>query len=140
MFARRAINSTEAVPVTAEADGALRAYLSALICGELQQFNRLAGGMILLRSAEIVTNATTVVKNSAGLFAGLIATGAGTGWTATVYNNTAASGDIVIPSTAVALGKFTSTFIGAGEALVCSTGITVVTAGTTPGRLYALYV
>jgi hypothetical protein len=123
-------------------DGAIEVYLKSVLSGENASLGRMMGGMFALKSTPITTNATTVVTNAgsrAQAFLGLVATNAGTTWTATVYDNTAASGEIIVPSTAVALGRFTSGYYN-GDACLLNTGLTVVTAGTTPGSLYALYI
>ena len=63
-----------------------------LLTGELQQFNRLAGGPIVLHSA--VISADAAVVSGPCIFYGVKVVTAGT--SITVYDNTAASGTAVI--------------------------------------------
>jgi hypothetical protein len=88
----------------------------------------------------VSTNATTVIKNSPGVFAGIIVTGAGSAWTATVYDNNAASGTVLVPTTASLTVGGVTTGIPAGvSGIATQTGITIVTAGTTAGTLLVLW-
>ena len=119
-------------------NGAIEVYLKSTLAGENATLGRLMGGMFSLKSTAITTNATTTIAG-AKAFIGLVATNAGTTWTATVYDNTAGSGEVIVPSTAVALGRFTSTYYN-GDAAILNVGLTIVTAGTAAGSLYALYV
>lgn len=67
-----------------------------LLTGELQQFNRLAGGPIVLHSA--VISADAAVISGPCIFYGVKVVTAGT--SITVYDNTAASGTAVITAEA----------------------------------------
>lgn len=118
--------------------GAIEVWLKSTLAGENATLGRLMGGMFSLKSAAIASNTTTTIAG-AKAFVGLVATNAGTTWTATVYDNTAGSGEVIIPSTAVALGRFTSTYYN-GDAAILNVGLTVVTAGTAAGSLYVLYI
>lgn len=81
----------------------------------------------------ITTNATTVVKGSAGTFRGLTVNTAGTGSTATIYDNTAGSGTKVGTVNTAVLG--TSLQFDAA----CATGITIVTAGAGAADITAMF-
>lgn len=83
----------------------------ALLSGELTQFNRLAAGSIVKYAT--VTADTTVAAGPAILY-GVILIAAGT--MASVYDNTAASGTVLIPST-------TATVTYGGMGVLCNNGI-----------------
>lgn len=106
--------------------------------GELSQFNRLAGGAIA-SYFPITTQTTSVVKNGTGILYGVyVVTGVATS-TVTVYDNTAGSGQKLIDTASCATS---GTFIPAGAAgmgVICTTGITAVTATANP-NIILLYV
>lgn len=83
--------------------------------------------------AHINTSATTTVKSGSGVLEGVIVGGAGSSWTATIYDNTAGSGTVI----AVLTPNSAHGSIDAN--LAFSTGLTVVTAGTTAGDLTFVY-
>ena len=86
-----------------------------LISGELQQFDRMAGGAIL--SAKTV-GADTVVVSGPAIYYGAFCTSAGT--MAAVYDNVAASGKVLLASQAGAA----NTFYGIpGVGILCDNGI-----------------
>ncbi len=139
ILGKLATDRTRVQEVLADAQGNLRTSLGTTISGEYPVLNRTFGGVLALHSVAITTNATTVIKNGPGVFYGLISTAAGTTWTAQVFDNTAGSGFALTPAVAVAQGQFTSAYVLGGQGIYCDIGITVVTAGVTPGSLYALY-
>lgn len=75
----------------------------------------------------IKTNTTTVVKTGAGLLHWVTINNAGTAETITIYDNTAASGTLISTHTAPAQGAIYEYDIA------FTNGLTIVTAGTTPG-------
>lgn len=81
----------------------------------------------------ITTNATTTIKASAGTFRGITVNTAGTGSTATIYDNTAGSGTKVGTVNTAVLG--TSLQFDAA----CATGITIVTAGAGAADITAMF-
>ena len=89
------------------------------------------------KSVPIASNTTTVVKATAGTYMGLICTNVGVAWTAQVFDNIAGSGTALTGVITATIG-----LLGGGQSVGgvgCDIGITVVTAGTTPGSLYALF-
>lgn len=86
----------------------------------------------------ISTNATTVIKTGSGVFYGLTCTAIGTLTTVTVYDNTAGSGQVLVPVSIVttALG-LVNIGLPSGMAARFVTGLTIVTAGTSPATLLA---
>jgi hypothetical protein len=82
--------------------------------------------------SNINTNTTTTVKSGAGILHSITVNGTGAGETVTVYDNTSGSGT-----------KIATITPAAGSTLIfdCkfSTGLTVVTAGTTPADLTINY-
>lgn len=87
----------------------------------------------------ITTNATTVVKTGGGVFGGIFATAAGSAWTVNAYDNTAASGNqLVVPAFTVVAGQQPST-AAPSLPVTFNNGLTIVTAGSTPGTLYVLW-
>lgn len=107
--------------------------------GESAQFDRMLGGAAPVVGTPITTNTDTIIL-SKGLV-GLVCTNIGTAWTAAIWDSTvAATGKVIMPATAVALGRFTTTFIPAGEFYILASGIAIQTAGTAAGSLYPLYI
>lgn len=92
-------------PVKVNAAGQLSI---AMLNGELAQFNRLAGGAIVNYAA---VTADTTVATGAGILYGIVCISAGT--MAAIYDNTSASGTILIPSQALTAGQM-FTFSGVG--------------------------
>ena len=89
------------------------------------------GGVITLSELipEVLANATatTTVKTGAGAYAGYRCTTA-TG-NITIYDHTAASGKVLVPTTALALGSFPAYGAGHPGRIVVNTGVTVVLSG-----------
>jgi hypothetical protein len=86
----------------------------------------------------INTNTTATIFKGPGIFFGLQVVNAGTAWVITVYDNTAASGNLLSPSLlAITLGEPDLGIPPQG--VWCQTGLTIVTSGTTPGVLNVLY-
>lgn len=115
------------VPVEDSATGALPTRLSTLLSGELQQFNRLAGGMVW--QYKLVTSAATGVDIAGGpcIFGGIILAAAGT--CPGVYDALTATGTSLLPST-------TAT-IEIEDGILLNTGLTV---GWTSGTWLVKYV
>lgn len=89
--------------------------LSDLLAGELQQFNRLAGGPIC-QYAVVTSDATGLnVASGPAILYGIVMIAAGT--MASVYDGVTATGNVLIPSTTA-----TTMFNGAG--ILCNNGIT----------------
>lgn len=110
------------VPINANSSGQLAIQL---LSGELQQFNRLAGGAVVKYAT--VTADTLVVSGPAILY-GIVNIAAGT--MASVYDSTSASGTVLIPS-----GTASVNFGGMG--VLCNNGIF---ADWTSGTWLVLYV
>jgi hypothetical protein len=110
------------VPINTNSSGQLNIQL---LNGELQQFNRLAAGPIVKYA---VVTADTLVVTGAAILYGIVNIAAGT--MANVYDNTAASGNILIPST-------TSSINFNGMGVLCNNGIY---ADWTSGTWLVLYV
>jgi hypothetical protein len=95
------------------------------------------GGVVGLSEVtpEVLANptATTTVLSGAGIYYGYRCTTA-TG-NITVYDNTAASGKVLVPTTALALGSFPIFGAGNPRGLQVATGVTVVLSGA--GVVYA---
>lgn len=89
----------------------LNTELDTLLAGELQQFNRLAGGAIVKYAS---VGADTAVVSGPAILYGIVLIAAGT--MANVYDNTAASGTVLIPST-------TATVMFNGVGVLCNNGI-----------------
>lgn len=96
-----------------------------LLNGELTQFNRLAGGPIVKYAS---VTADGIVVNGPAILYGVVLIAAGT--MANIYDNTAASGTVLIPSTTASVN-----FGGAG--VLCNNGIY---ADWTSGTWLVLYV
>ena len=80
----------------------------------------------------ITTNATTVVKSGAGFVHTVCVLTAGATDTATIYNNTAGSGTTI--------GTLDTALTGCFQIdAIFTIGLTIVTAGTTPGNLSVSY-
>jgi hypothetical protein len=103
-----------------------------------QQSNPQTAGVPGLPSANytpVSSNTTIVVKTGTGIFGGLYCSNAGSAWTYTVYDNTAGSGQVL------ATGTFATGPINLTSNLGINTtiGLTLVTAGTTPGAAYIIW-
>jgi hypothetical protein len=105
--------------------------LRDLIRGELQQFNRLAGGAIVQRSGEVTADG--VVHTGPCVFYGLKVIAAGT--SVIVYDNTAASGTRVINAEATTTAGVVLTPAGPGVGVLMQNGIYLDLTGGT----YVLY-
>lgn len=90
-----------------------------LLTGELQQFNRLAGGPITLHSA--VISADAAVVSGPCIFYGVKVVTAGT--SITVYDNTAASGTAVITAEGTATAGAMIYPAGPGVGVLMDNGI-----------------
>ena len=90
-----------------------------LLTGELQQFNRLAGGPIVLHSA--VISADAAIVNVPCIFYGVKVVTAGT--SITVYDNTAASGTAVITAEGTATAGAMIYPAGPGVGVLMDNGI-----------------
>lgn len=100
--------------------------ISALLNGELQQFNRLAGGAIVSYAA---VSADGIVITGPCIFYGVKVVTAGT--SITVYDNTAASGTAVMTTEATTTAGAVLTPAGVGVGVLMSNGIYVdLTTGT----------
>lgn len=115
--------------VTDNPDDALPVKMNSLLAGELQQFNRHAGGPIV--QYKLVTSAATGlnIASGPGIFYGIFLIAAGA--VAAVHDATTATGASVVP----AAGTASYHFNGAG--ILMNTGITVA---WTSGTWLALYV
>lgn len=100
------------VPISVNDSGQLNIQL---LSGELQQFNRLAGGPICQYA--VVTSDATGLNVAAGpaILYGIVLIAAGT--MANVYDGVTAAGNILIPST-------TTTVMFNGAGILCNNGIT----------------
>lgn len=96
-----------------------------LLTGEMQQFNRLAGGPVVKYA---VVTADAAVATGPAILYGIVNIAAGT--MAAVYDNTAASGTVLIPSS-------TGSVNFAGMGVLCNNGIY---ADWTSGTWLVLYV
>ncbi len=101
-----------------------------LLNGELQQFNRLAGGAVVKYA--VVSSADTTVVTGAAIYYGAYCIATGT--MASIYDNTAASGTALLASQVGAA----NTFYGIpGVGILCNNGIY---ADWTSGTWLVLYV
>ena len=83
--------------------------------------------------ANITSNATTVIKDSAGMLYGITINKAGTSSTATVFDGTTGSG--------VKLGVLDTTVVGTvGYSTWMRTSITTVTSGSSAADITVIYV
>jgi hypothetical protein len=114
------------IPVKVNDAGQLS--ISAL-AGEISQLNRLAGGAI---TKYAVVSADTAVVTGPAILYGIFCTSAGT--MAGVYDNVTATGNLLIPSSALTAGQ--SVLFG-GAGILCTTGIF---ADWTSGTFLVLYV
>lgn len=110
--------------------GTAEVSLASLISGEIQQFNRLAGGAVA-RYAYITADA--VVSPGPAIYYGAYCLAAGT--MASVYDNTAASGNLLLASQVGAANTFYGPPGGVG--VLCNNGIY---ADWTSGTWLVLYV
>lgn len=85
-------------------------------------------------SSYITTNATTTLRNIpvGGVLRRLIIGNPGSAWVIDVYDNTAGSGTLLASFNPTAMGYIACD-------LQYSQGLTVVTSGTTPGKLTVVY-
>src|ERR1700730_10992417 len=81
----------------------------------------------------ITSNTTTVIKTGAGILRSLFVSSAGSACTFQFFDNTAGSGTAIVGATAVTVPA-AGTTIDFKDVLF-NTGLTVVTAGTTPGEI-----
>ena len=110
--------------------------MKTLLAGELQQFNRMAGGAIVLYK-QVTSDATGLnIAGGPAIFYGALCTAATTAGTITVYDGVTAAGTVVLGTTVGLL----NTFYGPGQGIgvLCNTGITVDWA--TPGTWLIFYV
>ncbi len=111
--------------------------LDALI-SNLGNGNGLAVNVLSMPSTlynHINSNATTAVKAGAGVLSGIVVNNPGSTWTATIYDNTAGSGTVIgVLAPTLAQGIEYGT-----NGVNFTTGLTIVTAGTTPGDLTIIY-
>lgn len=91
-------------PATASSSAGMPVTLTSLIAGENQTFNRLMGGAVCKYA---VVTGDGVVSATPAILYGVVLISAGT--MANIYDNTAASGTVVIPSTTASVN-----FGGAG--------------------------
>jgi hypothetical protein len=109
--------------------------------GAITGIGRNAGGMIL-NYTDITTNTTTVIKAGMTLYGGMIVLAPGTAWTVSAYDNIAALGNLVVPLATAISGtgaKLAADCCPVGTGIILTTGLTIVTAGTTPGVLRILW-
>lgn len=107
---------------------AAHVYVASLQSGELQQFNRTAGGPIV-KYAVVTSDATGLnVASGPAILYGIVLIAAGT--MAAVYDGVTATGNVLIPST-------TSTVTFNGMGVLCNNGITC---DWTSGTWLVLYV
>ena len=112
-YARRTTaGSGDLVPNTAQSDGSLNVYQAALLAGELQQFNRMAGGAIF--NYTYVT-ADTVIKGTPGIIYGVYCVAGAAVASPILYDNaSAASGNIMMPSSSMTAGTTPPLTYGGG--------------------------
>ncbi len=84
-------------------------------------------------AANITSNTTTVVKDSAGILHGITINALGTSEILTIYNGVSASGTKIATITIQANIPFYPFDVA------CDAGITIVSSGTTAGDYTALY-
>jgi hypothetical protein len=115
----------------ASATDPLPTTLATLIRGELQQFNRLAGGAIVQRSGEVTADG--IIHTGPCIFYALKVIVAGT--SASVFDNTAGSGTRVINAEATTTAGAVLTPAGPGVGVLMQNGIYLDLTGGT----YVLY-
>lgn len=81
----------------------------------------------------ITTSTTTTVKSGSGVLQDIIVGDPGTTWQAVLYDNTAGSGTII------ATIKFGTSGVNLPKNVAFSTGLTIVTSGTTAGNITPVY-
>ncbi len=110
--------------------------ISATYSGDVE-IQTVDGGVVALSEVtpEVLANptATTTVLTGAGVYFGYRCTTAI--GNITVYDNTAASGKVLVPTTALALGSYPIFGAGNPRGLQVTTGVTVVLSGA--GVVYA---
>jgi len=117
-----------AQPISAYDVQALITQLQVLLAGELQQFNRLAGGAIY-PYVQTVGAGTFTNKTGAGILYGFLITTGAVG-TLTAYDNTAASGNVLVNGLVTAATNNVLVPVGpAGGGLILTTGMTIVVTG-----------
>lgn len=126
---------TKVQEVFVNSDGQLSIQL---LSGELQNYNRLAGGAIA-GYTQVSTSAGQTIKSGTGLLYGIHVVAVGTSPTITIYDNTTAAGVVLmqIPTASIVAGA-TITFSGIGMAT--SNGIHVVVGGTGTTTVNVMYV
>ena len=82
---------------------------------------------------ELATNSTTTIKTGPGFLQGIVVNNAGTSWTLQIFDSVSGSGTAIGGGTAA----FTVPVAGTNLNYDCgfSNGLTIVTAGTTPGSV-----
>jgi len=111
----------------------------AMLSGEIAQYNRMAGGAIV-QYTQITTNATTIISNVPAILYGIQVITGGTTSTVTVYDNSAASGTLLINAGATTTSGSSISAAPGSAGLLLSTGITVVTAGAAAAVINVYYV
>jgi len=82
--------------------------------------------------SKITTNASTQIKSSTGTLGKLIVSGPGSAWTIQVFDNTSCAAPAIFGATAVTVPAASTSL---DFNLDFSTGLCVLTAGTTPGEI-----
>lgn len=82
----------------------------------------------------IKTNATTPVKSGGGTLLSVVVNNPGSGWTLTIYDSLTGTGTLI--GTTTALSALTSALI---YNITTSIGLTIVSAGTTPGDVTVVW-
>ena len=82
---------------------------------------------------KITSNTTTTIKNGAGILRSLFVSSAGSSWTFQMFDNTVGSGTAIFGASAVTVPASGTTIDF--KDVMFNTGLTVVTAGTTPGEI-----
>jgi hypothetical protein len=135
--AGRRVHAAETISVPAGSTVFLRAEIADAAYADEPAILTVDGGVVSLSEVtpEVLANptATTTVLAVPGIYTGYRCTTA-TG-NITVYDNTAASGKVLVPTTALALGSFPIFGAGNSRALQVTIGVTVVLSGA--GVVYA---
>lgn len=107
---------------------ALLTYDAALSAGELQQFNRNAGGAITPYVQSVGLQAGLVAKVGPGILYGFFIT-TGVVGTLTAYDNTVASGVLILNALPIAAANNVFVAVGPnGAGVMLNTGLTIVVA------------
>ena len=91
------------------------------------------GSLDVPSNAVISTNVTTVLKTGIGWLLGVAATIPGTGSTLTIFDNTVAAGNVLIPGLATVVVGLLGGIPSGGIPFL--NGLTVVTAGAAPATV-----